>query len=136
MYRLRIPSKFLGANRPLTTSLCCPSSDPLVPNSANKKAMTWSGCRCILHMKFRWIQNSYMIIHNREAKIINLKRDKKVHLRLAKIHEVHKHSFLCPFTKYLWRPHNCPSPVPCELWIVLTKNIEHPTKKLNISSVI
>lgn len=47
-YRRKIPSKFLGANRPFTTSLCCPSSDPLVPNSASKKAITWSGCRCIL----------------------------------------------------------------------------------------
>jgi len=47
-YRRRIPSKFFGANLPFTTNLCCPSRDPLVPNSASKKAMTWSGCRCIL----------------------------------------------------------------------------------------
>lgn len=48
IYRRRIPSKFFGANLPLTTNLCCPSREPLVPSSASKKAITWSGCRCIL----------------------------------------------------------------------------------------
>ena len=57
MYLLRIASKFLGANLPLITNLCCPSSDPLVPISASKKFITCSGCLCILEIQFKggWI---------------------------------------------------------------------------------
>ena len=48
MYRRRMPSKFLGANLPFTIRRDWPSSDPSVPNSARRKAMTWSGGRCML----------------------------------------------------------------------------------------
>ena len=34
-------------NRPLITNLPDPSTEPVVPNSANKYCMTCSGCRCI-----------------------------------------------------------------------------------------
>ena len=51
MYFLRILSKFLGANLPFTTNLCCPSRDPLVPSSARRKVMTCSGCLCILRIE-------------------------------------------------------------------------------------
>lgn len=53
MYLLRIASKFLGANLPLITNLCCPSSDPLVPISASKNIITCSGCLCILKIQLK-----------------------------------------------------------------------------------
>jgi hypothetical protein len=53
MYLLRIASKFLGANLPLITNLCCPSSDPLVPISASKNIITCSGCLCILEIQIK-----------------------------------------------------------------------------------
>lgn len=52
-------------------------------------------------------------------------------IRLAQIHEVHKNSFLCAFTKDLWGPHNCSPPISSKLWIILPKNVKHPTKKLH-----
>lgn len=60
-YLLNIPSKFFGANRPFTTSLCCPSRDPLVPISASKKVMTCSGCLCILKKNKYTQDNQYQV---------------------------------------------------------------------------
>lgn len=51
-------------------------------------------------------------------------------LRLAKIHEIHKHSFLCAFTKNLRRPHNCPTPISSKFRIILAENVEYSTQKL------
>lgn len=70
-YRRNIPSKFLGANLPLTTNLCCPSSDPLVPSSASKKAMTWSGCRCILKVYVQGKNREMVIQLERRQKTLN-----------------------------------------------------------------
>lgn len=57
-------------------------------------------------------------------------------IRLAKIHEVHKHSFLGAFTKNLWRPHNSPTSISSKLRIILTKNVKHSAKKLHKREVI
>lgn len=51
-------------------------------------------------------------------------------IRFAKIHKIHKYSFLSALTKNLWRPHNCPPPISSQLWVILTQNVKHPTKKL------
>lgn len=51
-------------------------------------------------------------------------------LRLAQVHEIHKDCFLCTLTKYLWRPHNRPTPITSQLRVILPKNVKHPTKKL------
>jgi hypothetical protein len=96
IYRRRIPSKFLGANLPLTTNLCCPSRDPLVPNSARRKAMTWSACRCILkfpHQR-KW-KDKVHSIHAKNKKLCTKKTNdnklqRKAKRRATSTHVLHR----------------------------------------------
>jgi hypothetical protein len=80
------------------------------------------------------MQSTKHVFLLRGHNIGNVESKKKSNIRLAEIHEIHKNCFLRALTKNLWRPHNCPTPISCQLWIVLPKNVKHPTKKLHTTS--
>jgi len=48
MYRRSTLSICFCWNRPRMTSALLESTEPLVPNSANRNCKRWSGCRCSL----------------------------------------------------------------------------------------
>lgn len=56
-------------------------------------------------------------------------------IRFAEIHEIHKNSFLCAFTKYLRGSHNSSAPIPCKLRVILSKNVENSPKELHMLKI-